>query len=162
MNHNKSGFTLIELLAVVLIIAILTSVAMPQYRRSVQRAEAIEALTNLRAIFDSAKRYRAANSEAPLKLNGLDVSFFDADTPNSSSFNIGKFHYTFSANNISACRIDGNNSYSNTYCFRMYYVFDSGTKRKDLLTCSSNSEKYKWLCEALSDSKLGSLYVIGS
>ena len=81
MKKNHTGFTLIELLAVVMIIAMLTSVALPQYRKSVQRAESMEALVNLRTIFDAAKRYRSANSEAPMKLNGLDVSFFDADTP---------------------------------------------------------------------------------
>ncbi len=162
MNYTKSGFTLIELLAVVLIIAILTSIAVPQYRRSVQRAESMEALTNLRTIFDSAKRYRAANSEAPLKLHGLDVSFFDADTPGNSSFNIGKFHYTFTTNGVSACRISAG-SYANTYCFTMYYNYKSGSAQyKDLLACTSSTSKYSWLCEALSTSKLGSMYVIGS
>ncbi len=163
MNHTKSGFTLIELLAVVLIIGILTSIAMPQYRRSVQRAEAMEALTNLRTIFDSAKRYRSANSEAPMRLNGLDVSFFDADTPGESAFNIGKFHYAFSTDGVSACRLSGSSTYSDTYCFKMYYNYTSGsTKYKDLLTCSSSVAKYSWLCEALSSKQLNGMYVIGS
>ena len=115
MNNSKAGFTLIELLAVVLIIGILTSVALPQYRRSIQRAEAMEVLVNLRTLFDSAKRYRSANSEAPTKLTGLDVSFFDADTPNASSFNIGNYRYTFSNTSISACRISGANTTTNTH-----------------------------------------------
>ena len=61
----RSGFTLIELLAVVLMIGILTSIALPQYRRSVQRAEAMEAMVNLRSLLDAARRYRAANDAAP-------------------------------------------------------------------------------------------------
>lgn len=52
----KKGFTLIELLAVVLIIAILTAVGLPQYRRVVQKAHAAEAESMLRTIYDSSER----------------------------------------------------------------------------------------------------------
>ncbi len=155
MKHNKSGFTLIELLAVVLIIGILTSVALPQYRRSVQRSEAMEVLINLKTIFDSAKRYRSANSEAPMKLNGLDVSFFDADTPEAASFNIGNYRYTFSNDGLTACRISGSGTTNNTYCMQMYYRYVSGSNTyKDLLVCRSNGSRYAWLCEALKTDQL--------
>ncbi len=155
MKETKAGFTLIELLAVVLIIGIMTSVALPQYRRSVQRAESMEALVNLKAIFDSAKRYRSANSEAPSKLNGLDISFFDADTPEESSFNIGNYRYTFSNEGVAACRLSGTGSSNNTYCLTMYYSYLSGSnKYKDLLVCRSNSAKYNWVCESLKTDEL--------
>ena len=48
-SARKAGFTLIELLVIVMILAILTSLALPQYRRSVERARVAEALTMLRA-----------------------------------------------------------------------------------------------------------------
>ena len=50
------GFTLIEVLAVVLIIAILTSVALPQYRKSLERSKVAEARQLLPAIYDSCER----------------------------------------------------------------------------------------------------------
>lgn len=148
MKKNKFGFTLIELLAVVLIIGILTAIALPQYRKSTQRAEAMEALVNLKSLFDSAKRYRAANSEAPNKLNGLDVSFYDADNENASTFNMGKFTYTFTNNNIKACR---NN---NECCFTMYY--NHGSLGRDALTCTGTpNTKYGWICESMGYDSLG-------
>ena len=52
---NK-GFTLLELLVVVLIIGILTSVALPQYRVAVERARTAEALTNGHVLEDSMNR----------------------------------------------------------------------------------------------------------
>jgi prepilin-type N-terminal cleavage/methylation domain-containing protein len=148
MKRFNKGFTLIELLAVVLIIGILTAIALPQYRRSIQRAESMEALVNLRTIFDSAKRYRSANSETPTKLNGLDVSFFDATSTTEANFGIGKFEYIFANDGISACRLSGSNTYNDTFCFKMYY--NHGTYGKSALTCTpSNNVKYEWICPAM-------------
>lgn len=60
-SARKAGFTLIELLVIVMILAILTSLALPQYRRSVERARVAEALTMLRAIYDSCERWAWEN-----------------------------------------------------------------------------------------------------
>ena len=52
----KKGFTLIELLAVVLIMGILTAVAVPQYKKSLERSRMTEAVQMLPAIFDARER----------------------------------------------------------------------------------------------------------
>lgn len=149
MLKNKVGFTLVELLAVVLIIGVLTSVALPKYRRTIERAAAVEALVNLRSLFESAKRFKAATSTAPTRLKGLDISFFDASSDQTNPFTMGKYEYEFQTNDIKVCRLNGN------YCFYMYY--NHASKGKDALTCKITSAggKYDWLCEALGDESLG-------
>ena len=143
--NRKQGFTLIELLTVVMILAILTSMALPQYRRAIQRAEAADALINLKTMFDGAKRYYSYHSSWPTSLVGLDVEFLDA----SSNGEVGEFKYVFDATNktVSACRLKGDST-ANTYCLIAYYKKDNV---RDVYTCKDNSGagKYAALCDSL-------------
>ena len=49
----KKGFTLIELLIVMVIVGILVTVVLPKYNASLERARAMEAVTNLKAASDT-------------------------------------------------------------------------------------------------------------
>ena len=68
--NNKKGFTLIELLVVVLIIGILASIALPQYRKSVFKAQ----LAQADIVFDAAKK----NIQLYLDAHGWPSSDSDA------------------------------------------------------------------------------------
>ncbi len=77
---NKA-FTLIELLVVVLIIGILAAVAVPKYRRAVDKARLTQLITASKSIADAQKVYHMANGvyatsadeltvDLPVKSNG--------------------------------------------------------------------------------------------
>jgi len=73
----KRGFTLIELLAVVIIVGVLSSMAIPQYRRSLERSRVAEAQEMLPAIYDSWQRYSVENLQktmTPTTFDLLDIS----------------------------------------------------------------------------------------
>ena len=66
MKINKKGFTLIEILVVVLIIGVLAAVAIPGYRKSVEKSKAAYAVSVLN---DAAK--------AEQGIIGLDIMWME-------------------------------------------------------------------------------------
>ena len=151
--NKKSGFTLIELLTVVVILGILTSIAVPQYRKSIQRTEAANALINLKTIFDSAKRAYASTSNWPNSFVGLDVDLLDV----SAQGDMGEFRYAFDAadRTVSACRLAGGAA-GGTFCLRAYYR-RGGTR--DVFTCNYADVKYRSLCDSLCRTPAGGVNV---
>ena len=93
---NKRGFTLLELLMVVIIIAILAAIAMPQYFRTVERSRSGEALQVLAAIRGSQLRYYAQ-----YLAYGAGVANLDIDVPANATWN---FTAVPSSNLIGASR----------------------------------------------------------
>jgi len=76
-TYNGAGFTLIELLVVVLIIGILASVALPQYKLAVAKARVATILPIIKAISQAKQTYFLANGTYT-----ADVSLLDVDLPN--------------------------------------------------------------------------------
>ena len=80
----KKGFTLIELLVVVLIIGILSSVALPQYQKAVERARATEAVVDVGVLTQAVDRWVLENglpSDDAYPLDSLDI-----ELPTSNKF----------------------------------------------------------------------------
>ena len=71
---NKKGFTMIELLIVVLIVGILSAVALPNYRKSIEKAKTVEASVTSKALLEAAIMYATEH-----RSEGCPVAFEDLD-----------------------------------------------------------------------------------
>ncbi len=70
---NKKGFTLLELLVVVLIIGILASIALPQYRRAVMKANLHKGMPLVESLYQAQQLYFLNHSEYATDINDLDL-----------------------------------------------------------------------------------------
>ncbi len=73
---NK-GFTLIEVLVVVLIIGVLSSIAIPQYMKSVEKSRYAEAAEHLRSIYTAQQDYALHHNRYAEKFDELYLDFSD-------------------------------------------------------------------------------------
>ena len=71
---RQKAFTLIELLVVVLIIGILAAVAVPQYKKAVDRSRLTELITSLNAIGKAQEVYYLANGNYSKDFSELDLA----------------------------------------------------------------------------------------
>ncbi len=72
--QNRKGFTLIELLIAVIIVGILSSIALPNYTRSVEKARATEAMNIIKAANDAVYAYAAERTKCPESFSKILVS----------------------------------------------------------------------------------------
>ena len=80
MLSNKKGFTLIELLVVVLIVGILAAVAVPQYKKAVEKSRAAEGLIITKSLAQAEQVYYLANGDY-----SRDLTLLDLDIPGTST-----------------------------------------------------------------------------
>lgn len=75
------GFTLIELLVVVLIIGILSSVALPQYTKAVEKSRVAEARTMLKTLYDAemVRNVEMGTEGVAYPLDELNISVSDVN-----------------------------------------------------------------------------------
>jgi len=86
----KKSFTLIELLIVLVIISILTTVSLPEYRSFINKARGSEAKKVLRALADAIAYYYEEANGFPTSAGGvLDMSKMGCKDPISKYFTYG-------------------------------------------------------------------------
>ena len=154
---NIKGFTLIEMLVVVLIIGILAGVALPQYKKAVEKTHLAEALLTISSLQKSvdiyilSKGWPTGNSVVRF-LNDNPNDLLDVDFTQNLECSSGEygsccskyFCYTASCGNI-ACYVSATRTLGSEYSVTLSLYKSSRNWGKD---CQYGLE-WEWLCKYL-------------
>ena len=169
MKKTQRAFTLIELLVVVLIIGILTSVAVSQYRKAVTKARVAEALTILKRAQDAFVLDHMANGIEPSiarDIMGFTGGIWREDGTRYCTKN---FEYDLNGRGLSAMRFAGNTGWTGgacpsvreaSYMLYMETPYAEGEdvpwhQRKD---CTAYDEEGHEICQTLSGGEFTVVY----
>lgn len=147
----KKGFTLVEVLVVVLIIGILTSVALPNYKRSIEKTRATEAMNTIKSANDAVYAYAAERNKCPDNWRKILVSIPGEQT---SEYEIVGKYFEYYLNAAEGAPIPGTlcggvvaNRIGGGYqIWNPYATTESG---KRTLACTSTNKAGVGICKSL-------------
>ena len=130
IKNNKKGFTLLELLVVVLIIGILAAIALPQYKRAVEKAHAMEAVQTVKTVSDALHRYYLIHNKFPdEQANWGWTKELDIDMPKISS------HFKYFRGSIYISMYKGDDQLNHLYMISKVIDLDHPWYKRGL-TCN--------------------------
>ena len=156
MNNKisyKLGFTLIELLVVVLIIGILTSIALPQYQKAVEKARAAEGITMMRNIANANQRFFLANGRyaghGELDLLDIEIPGSDFQVLGTTRIQTNYFVYSAAASDaITAIAFAQRLPFKKAYYL---YILSSNPRRLRCYAYSTATAAQKSLCNRIDE-----------
>ncbi|MBQ3666732.1 MAG: prepilin-type N-terminal cleavage/methylation domain-containing protein [Elusimicrobiaceae bacterium] len=135
--ENRTGFTLIEVLVVVLIIAVLAAVAVPQYQKAVLKSRFSSLMPTTKAIRDGNEAYYMTHGGYASAVNQLDIT---ATNNNDMTFELSRDpDYSY----VLATRTDLNEK-NNLVMYQKHSTQFPGETHCEAL---ANDERANWLCE---------------
>ena len=153
MENKNAGFTLIELLVVVLIIGILSAVALPKYKRAVDKAKFVSMLPLLADIKQAQELFYLENGKYAKTWDELGFglpSYFTISGNHAYNFKKGQRLTLYTANGKG--EMVGGGLYSPSILFLWQYDH-YGSAYDGLLFCASYDDKAEVLCRNLSSGK---------
>lgn len=154
LSHR--GFTLVELLVVVVIIGVLSSIGVPAYVKSVEKARATEAMKHLKAANDAVYAYSSEKGKCPTEFRQLLIEI--PGTGTGASVQAKYFTYTMGA---TAAPIPGTTNeagdgacpgvLATRHSGNAYYIwnpFSSGGSSRTL-ACNGNTAAARKICNTL-------------
>ncbi len=141
---NKRGFTLMELLMVVVIIGLLTSMAVPMYKRSVEKSRVTEALSNIQAITKSEHDFYLTKSRYSKNFSDLDIRLLDKDGNEVNNDTLEGTYYTYELLDTGIAADRNNSEYT------LYKDYESNNiycLPQDHYICEEYSNVNKNICE---------------
>ena len=152
IKNNRKGFTLLELLVVVLIIAVLAAIALPQYQMAVGRAKFATLKEFTRSVAEARNRYFLTHSEYPKSAKDLDI---DIEVNNDQYFSESKIFKFDTVQDINCAVWSLDSFHSAAACSKnilgkkiSFYVNKNGyTPQKCLVYSIDQNDKANRLCQ---------------
>ncbi len=139
----KKGFTLIELLMVVLIIGILSAIALPQYKRAIEKSRYAEIEEMIHNILSAEQRYYLDHGTFTDTFNKLDTDFSISNGVISGNLlRTDNMEISIDAKYIEASRTKGTPRVDLTSVYTIYGDMETGR-----IFCQDDIEKDDITCK---------------